>query len=282
MAAWPASDGGASASAGALVTYNVQAAGGGYLGWKILQRTQENQRTALENSAEIRRSRDYFVENAMTAEGAEDFVSDYRLLNVALKAFGLEADVNNRIFIRKVIEADAEDKSSLVNRLSDKRYFAFNQAISQLNSGDAAKEKSGLQEIVDLYHARSFERNLGQRYPELEIALNAQRELAQVAGKPSTDNTKWYGIISSKPLRKLFEGAFGFGNTLASLPVERQVQESQKRLRRLTGRSDVAQFSDKSHVDAVIRQYLLRSGASTETGANRFSAALMLLRGGTS
>ena len=99
------------------MTYNVQVGNGGYLGWKLLQRTLDTQQSAFSRSTELQRSRDYFTENISTIRSAEDLVSNYKLLSVALRAFGLDDDLNNRFFIRKVLEADPQDKTSLVNRL---------------------------------------------------------------------------------------------------------------------------------------------------------------------
>ena len=95
--------------------YNVQVADGGYLGWKLLERTLDSQKQVFSKSAEIQRSRDYFVENISKVEAAEDLVGNYKLLSVALRAFGLDDDINNKYFIRKVLEADPDDESSLIN-----------------------------------------------------------------------------------------------------------------------------------------------------------------------
>lgn len=265
---------------GADMTFSVLVGAGGYLGWKNLQRTQEVQRDTLASSSEIRRARDYFVANASNLTNADGLVSDYRLLNVALTAFGLEADMGNRKFIRRIIEGDVSDRGSLVNKMTDKRYLALNQAFSRVVSSDAEVKKSGLEDFINFFHQRSFERSLGKSHPELEIALYAQRELSEICGKESSENAKWYSIIASKPLRKLFEGAFGLNGQFGSLPVDRQVQEIKGRLQRLTGRSDASQFTERRFVDKVIDHFLLRSDVVAARTNTRFSIALEVLRRG--
>jgi hypothetical protein len=53
-------------------------------------------------------------------------VGDRRLLEVALGAFGLDDDIRNRFFIRKVLEEGTTSPSRrFANRLSDKRYLAL-------------------------------------------------------------------------------------------------------------------------------------------------------------
>ena len=140
------------------MTYNVQVGNGGYLGWKLLQRTLDTQQSVFSRSTELQRSRDYFTENISTVRSAEDLVKNYKLLGVALRAFGLDDDLNNRFFIRKVLEADPQDKTSLVNRLPDKRYAKLNAAFAFWDTPNATAGKLPAETIADMYTMRSFEK----------------------------------------------------------------------------------------------------------------------------
>jgi len=258
------------------MSYNVQVGQGGYLGWKLLERTATNQRAVFERSPTIQRSREYAAEKLPQVTNADALVSDYRLLNVALRAFGLEGDIHNRLFIKKILEADPEDSSSLVNRLSDKRYLKLNQAFGMGGSGEPAAD---VDKILDLYVARSFERNIGERHQEIELALNARRDLPDLASADKTENTKWYQILGSQPLRKVFEGAFGLTKTFGQLPIDRQVEEMKTRLERLTGDASLAQFSDPAKLENLLKTYLLRSSVTADATSSPYAAALTILRG---
>lgn len=259
------------------MTYNVQVGNGGYLGWKLLQRSMDTQQSAFAKSTELQRSRDYFAENISSIRSAEDLVKNYKLLSVALRAFGLEDDLNNRFFIRKVLESDPQDESSLVNRLPDKRYAKLNAAFAFWNPADASSDKLSAEAITDMYTRRAFERNIGQQYQEIELALNAQRELAEIASSTVSNDTKWLQIIGSKPLREVFEGAFGLDKSFASLPIDRQVSEFKARADRMTGSSDVGQFADKDSIEALTKRYLLRMQMTPTGTSSRFSIALALI-----
>ena len=100
-------------------------AGTGMVGWQMLQNTLANQQRAFESSAEIRREGHYFRENVGSVETPEDLVSDRRLLRVALAAFGMEEETDNKRLIQKVLEEGTGDSTSLANRLNDSRYVAF-------------------------------------------------------------------------------------------------------------------------------------------------------------
>lgn len=260
------------------MTYAVQLSGGGYTGWKLLERTGSAQRAVLARDPQIERSVDYFSEKMPAVATADELVSDYKLLTVALRAFGLDADAKNRLFIRKVLEADPDDSSSLVNKLTDKRYLALNKALG-LNQTSSAVEQVDVAGIADLYVIRSFEKNVGERYPEIELALNAQRELPALAGQDSSATTKWFQIIGSKSLRKIFDGAFGLDTSFARLPVDRQAAELGARLEKMTGSADPGQFSDSAKVGQLIKTYLLRSQTASSTPLSPYAAALTILGG---
>ena len=71
----------------------------GLAGWRFLERTYDAQFSAFNAAPELVRDTDYFAANITTVSSAEDLVSDRRLLRVALGAFGLENDIDNRFFI---------------------------------------------------------------------------------------------------------------------------------------------------------------------------------------
>lgn len=259
------------------MTYNVQVGNGGYLGWKLLERTLDTQKTAYGKSPELQISRDYFVNNISKVNSADDLVKNYKLLNVALRAFGLDDDLNNKFFIRKVLESDPKDEASLVNRLPDKRYAKLNAAFALWKAPDATADKMPAQTIADMFTQRSFERNIGQQHQEIELALNAKRELAEIAKSDVSNDTKWLQIIGSKPLRKVFEGAFGLGQSFASLPIDRQLSDFKARADHMMGSADIGQFADSNQIENLTKHYLLRTQIAATGISSRFSIALTLL-----
>lgn len=83
------------------MTYIVQAGSGGYLGWRLLEKTADTQRAAHDKDPQVRISSDYFKEKMPNVTKADELVSDFRLLSVALRAFGLDGDLKNRLFIKR-------------------------------------------------------------------------------------------------------------------------------------------------------------------------------------
>ncbi|MEL6649013.1 MAG: DUF1217 domain-containing protein, partial [Pseudomonadota bacterium] len=209
----------------------------GLPGWTLLNRTFESQTDAFNASPQIVRDTDYFVENIASVRTAEELVADRRLLSVALGAFGLEDDINSRALIQKVLEDGTSDPASLANRLADDRYarlseaFGFGNALFGTNTGDLGFGER----IAEQFRVRSFESAVGDQDQSLRLALNATRELADMAADDATNDTLWFRVLGTPPLREVFERAFNLPTSFGQLDIERQLDEFKDRAERVLG-----------------------------------------------
>ena len=260
------------------MSFQVFTGAGGLAGWALLGRAQDRQRELVANDASVKVASDYFRDNIASVQTAEDLISDYRLLNVALRAFGLEGDIANKAFIRQVLESDLSDDRSLANRLSDKSYLRLAEAFG---FGEAQREAAPAlsSRLIAQYVEREFEARVGENDQNLRLALNARREIGELAARASSNNTKWYEVLGNQPLRKVFEGAFGFGSEYVKLPIDRQLEEFVSAADRMFGSGDMEKFSDSENVEKLIRNFLARSAVNVMPASNRYSVALMLLTG---
>ena len=85
------------------MTFQPVVPAGGVAGWRFLQRTYDTQLQTFSASPVNDREIKYFLDNISNVKSAEELVSDRRLLQVALGAFGLEDDINNRYFVQKIL-----------------------------------------------------------------------------------------------------------------------------------------------------------------------------------
>lgn len=253
----------------------------GYAGWAFLKRTMPQQQEALQATASVVRDEDYFRAKIGSIKTADDLVSDRRLLTVALGAYGLDADIDNRYFIKKVLEEGTLDAGSLANKLSDKQYRAFS---SGFGFGDYSVPRTQLSDFADktieAYRTRQFEAAVGEQDDSMRLGLNAERELALLSGKTSSNDTKWYTIMGSEPLRQVFEGALGLPSSFSSLDLDQQLSTFKDKALSAFGSSEVSQFSDPDKLDALIKRFLIRTEAMASfTGTSSGQIALTLLQG---
>lgn len=246
----------------------------GYAGWRVLNRTMAAQQAVVARDPVLNRDHDYFREKMKTIASAEEFVADYRLMKLSLTSAGLEGDLQSRFFIRKVLESDLSDPKSFANRLTDKRYAAFAKSITAAmgSPGGAAIEN-----VIGNHRQAELEARVGAVDPDLRVALYARREIATIASASSTENTKWYQILGSSPLRKVVGGALGIGTSYAKLPLDRQLDEFRNAAGKLFGTSDAKAIAEPANMEKLIQRFLIRSQATQGTTSN-YSAALQLLR----
>lgn len=258
------------------MTASISVGLAGIAGWKVLQRSEDRQLQAVAKDAVVQRSTEYFREKLSGGLTTDQLIDDYKLLSVALKAYGLEDDLPNKAFIRKVLESDLSDSASLANRLGDKRYLKLAQTFN-LSSKTLDTESLGRQ-VTEAYVQREYEARVGAADETYRLSLNAQREVEAMASRGSSNKTLWYEVIGNPALRKVFSTALGLDDSYASLTIDRQLIEFTKSAERVLGTSDLKALATGGGVDKLVTNYLARSQlASNSVAQNKYSAALTLL-----
>lgn len=251
---------------------------GGFLGWAYLKRTADAQIARLAGTAEMRRDEAHFRERIGTIDTAAELVADRQLLKVALGAFGLGDDIGNRYFVQKVLEDGTLSGTALATRLADKTYASLS---AEFGFGDYATPRTKLSDfadrIIERYRTRSFEESVGAQDETLRLALNADRELSGIAAKSNSVDTKWYSILGSPALRKVFETAFGLPQSFGSIHLDQQVSVMKDKAEALLGDSDPATLADAGMRDLLVRRFLVRSEIEAMKSAQLQSGALQML-----
>ena len=253
---------------------------GGAAGWAFLQRTRAAQQRAFDASPEVQRDTAYFAKKIGDVETSADLVDDRQLLRVALGAFGLDDDINNTYFIKKVLDDGTLDPSDLANKLSDKRYLEFSKAFG---FGDYEIPRTQISDFgADLsaaYRQKQFEIAVGQQDETMRLAMTVDHGLSDIVEGSGSDDTKWYKIMGNPPLRKVFEMAFGLPTAFGALDLDQQLSTFRDKADRYLGTSSVDQFADKDKTDELTRLFLVRSQiASGSASMSGGAIALTLLR----
>ncbi|WP_432448404.1 DUF1217 domain-containing protein [Aliiroseovarius marinus] len=228
----------------------------------------------------MQRDTNYFVENIGKIQTAEELVGDYRLLKVALGAYGLDDDIGNRFFVQKVLEDGTLDTDDLANKLSDKRYLEMAQ---DFGFGDFDIPSTQLSDFgaktVEAYKERQFEIAVGEQSQDLRLAMSLDRDLGEILKKSSSDETKWFSMMGNPPLRSVFETALGLPSSFGTLDLDQQLEEFRNKSEQYFGSSEIDQFSDPEKREELNRLFLVRSQIANGTASMSGGAiALTLLQ----
>ena len=99
---------------------------------------------------------DYYKSKLATLTSVDDLVGDAKLFSLALKAYGLDADIASESAIRSVLTSDLSDPASPANAFNDPRYIKLRSAFSFAADGSApaggAQTSAQLTSTIDLYY----------------------------------------------------------------------------------------------------------------------------------
>ncbi|EEB86375.1 DUF1217 domain-containing protein [Roseobacter sp. GAI101] len=252
----------------------------GLSGWRFLQTTYDRQFETFTKSVELKRDTEYFQKNIGAIETAEGLVKDRRLLTVTLGAFGLQDDINNRYFIRKVLEEGTTNDDSLANRFADPRYAELSKAFGFGPNESRKNGASGFAaEISAKFQANSFEVSTGDQDQAMRIALYAQRQLVDIAESDGSVDTKWFTIMGDPPLRNLFQKALNLPESFGQIDIDQQLGVFKERAKKAFGTEDIATFGDTEKLQELITKFIVKDqidnlGSSLSSG----SIALTLLQ----
>jgi len=251
----------------------------GYAGWLFLERTADTQRAAFNESAPIVRATESFRDQIGNIKTAEDLVANRELLSVALGAFGLDDDIDNKFFIRKVLEDGTIDQDALANRLSDSRYADLSNAFGFGTQGLTRTSLSFFaDEIIDRYEAQQFQKAVGEQNNDMRLALNLAPALDDVVAGNSSNTGQWFSMMGNAPLRNMFQTALGFSSSFAAIDLDQQLDQFQERARSTFGTDNMAELTSPENQEAIIRLYMLRSETNASITNSSASVALSLLQ----
>jgi len=251
----------------------------GYAGWKFLERTLGTQRAAFTENRPIQTATESFRDRIGSITTAEQLVGDRQLLRVALGAFGLDDDLNNRFFVRKILEGGTRDQDALANRLSDSRYAKLADAFGFGEIGQPRTRAPGFaEEIIDRYEARQFERAVGESDNSMRLALNLEPALRDVVSANRTGDAQWFALMGNPPLRKVFETAFGFAASFGSIDIDQQLDQFKARSEAILGTDSLETILSEGSQDKLIQLFMVRNEAPSTFNQGGASVALPLLQ----
>ncbi|WP_425097696.1 DUF1217 domain-containing protein [Tropicibacter sp. S64] len=261
------------------MTFQPVIVGTGLVGWQFLKATENTQKSVFNKSSDLVRDTDYFKEKIGSIKTAEDLVADRRLLRVALGAFGLQDDINNKFFIKKILEEGGVAPDALAVKLSDERYKSFASAFAFDSPVGSRTQLSFFgDEIVTRFREQSFEVAVGDQDNDLRLALNFSRALPEITESGSSDSTMWFRVMGTTALRQVFETALGLPSSFAQIDLDQQLEVLRDKAQRRFGVSKISELSEPEVLDKVVQTFLLQSQVKQSNASSGATVALSLLQ----
>ncbi len=120
---------------------------------------------------------------------------------------------------------------------------------------------------------------MGESDNNMRLAMNFRREVADLsAGKGGS----WYSVLASKPLRQVFEKAYGLPTSFGQIDIDQQRDVLADKTGALFGTDDLTAFQDPAAVEKLIDRFLARAQVDDGPPAStRGASALTLLQNAT-
>lgn len=201
---------------------------------KTLERISANPVTAREV--------DYYKENITSVSSAEELVNDSRLLNFALKAYGLEEMSYAKAFMQKLLEEGVTSDDALANQLIDKRYkeFAEDFNFSEFGSATTAFDRAQTG-VVDKFFQQSIEQEAGDQNTGARLAIYFERK------SPEIDSA--LDILADPALLGFVQTTYALPTSMSFLSLERQEELINDRL-------NIEDLQDPEKLEQITSQFL--------------------------
>jgi hypothetical protein len=198
----------------------------------------------LKNTADqplVARESEYYLANIENVKSIDDFMSDDRLFNYAMKAWGLGDMSYAKAFMRKVLTEGIASNDSFANTLSDSRYREFAKAFNFHTFGPTTTVFDEVRQgAVDRYVRQQVEEDAGNQNEGVRLALYFERKASSI--------TSSLGILADKALLEVAKTALGLPDTISLLDLDRQEQIFDARL-------DVADLKDPEKLSKFLTRF---------------------------
>ena len=239
---------------------------GAQVALSVVDATRDRQMALLRDDVQNSRAEAAFRERIGEITTPEELIADFEVYSFVMRAFDLEDQIFGKGMIRKILESDPEEPSSLLNRLTDLRFREMHLAMGfTTTEGPQTPDFTTdefVQGIVDRYYNRQFIGGYEAENPAVGRVLEF-RDAAE-----GIDN--WFEVLRDPGLTEFFQVALGLPSALSGLDVE--VQE-----RRLSEKFDLQDLADPAERERLITRYIALSAVQDPSQALASSAALNIL-----
>ncbi|MCY6382403.1 DUF1217 domain-containing protein [Hoeflea prorocentri] len=234
-----------------------------YINYQTITRDLDRSIEMVKQQPVTARETEYYLENISSAKTIDDFMSNDRLYNYALKAHGLEEIAYAKALIRKALTEGIDDPNSFANQLNDKRYRELVETFNFVRHNEITTIFTAAQQgTVDKYLRQTLEQNAGADNEGVRLALYFERNAPTI--------TNAFEILADPALAIV-------ARTILSLPPEFAGTNIDKQAEYFEEKIDFTDFSDPEKLNKLLQRFTslweLENPSTTVTAASLFSSS---------
>ncbi|QFT47383.1 hypothetical protein FIU97_12415 [Roseivivax sp. THAF40] len=242
----------------------VSSATSSILGLRIADSVEPASRDLIRSSAQHSRAIAYFSENIESVNSVDELIADPDLYSFVMRAFDLEDQIFGKGLISKMLKSDIEDRTALINRLTDPR---FKELYAALDFGEGGVGNTNTisetwqKSVIDRYVTRQFIDVQSDSNETVGIALEYREKISSVQNV--------FDILKDQDLSKVIRTAFGIPDGTAGLDIDRQAEI-------LLDKIDIDELKKPDEIDRVMKRFAMISDALSGAAASANPAVQIL------
>ena len=236
---------------------------------KLFDATRDKQLDLVTKDALNARQIEAFKERIGDIKSPKEFVADTEVYTFVMRAFDLEDQIFGKAMIRKVLESNSDERSALVNRLSNPKIKDMYDKLGFAPGGGRSFNfnRTGWQdEVIDLFKERMLLNAAAEDNTGAGIALEFKSKAAEVE--------TWFDILKDKDMGKFMRRALGLPDEAIKVDLDRQVALFKSKY-------DIEKLKDPKEVDKLVSRFSAIYDA-VEGVQSQSNTVLQLMQGAVS
>ena len=229
---------------------------GSQLALNLVDATKNRQLESMRDEAVHSRAEEVFRERIGEISTPEEFVKDFEVYSFVMRAFDLEDQIFGKGMMRKVLESDPSDETSLINRLTDGRFGELHSAMGFTSDAGPQipdfQNQDWVQGIVDRYYETVFVNENYDQNTTVGIVLHFREEAGEI--------DSWYDVLKDEDLSVFFRTALGLPSEISGLDVDMQKEI-------LEDAFDLSKLADPAELERLESRFVAISDALNSTAA---------------
>jgi len=160
-----------------------------------------------------------------------------------MRAFDLEDQIFGKALVRKALESDVSDRTSLVNRLTDPKIREMYDALGFAPDGGPSAnfdDPDWQAEMIDRFKERLVINNAAEDNAGAGIALEFKAKASEI-------NT-WFDVLKDEDLGIFMRRALGLPDAVVQVDIDRQAELFAQKF-------DIEKLKDPAEVDRLVSRF---------------------------